>query len=49
MVVLKQYWLGKTKLSDQPEMLSKVAMEFFFFFLNLTEFSIDWLTDWLTN
>jgi len=22
-----QYWLGKTKLSDQPEMLSKVATE----------------------
>jgi len=25
---LGQYWLGITKLSDQPEMLSKVATEF---------------------
>jgi len=46
-MIMRQYWLGKTKLSDQPEILSKSHYGIFFFKLwHLTEFSIDWLTDW---
>jgi len=35
-----QYWLGRTKLSDRPEMLSKSCHEIFKKFY-LTEFSTD--------
>jgi len=43
--MMGQYWLGKTKLSDQPEALVKSFYKILKNYLLMT----DWLTNQLTN